>query len=503
MTTPQSIWSPSISNALGPGVYGVQVQPPVTLPAEGTDVSLIVEQFPWGPSQTIYEPTDIGDLILTYYPPGMNRNLAGPLALSQKGWPDPRVLRVTAATGTAIATATINKTGPAACLVVNLKYVGTAGNAVTWTVSAATDGNANHVNLAVTATSVSGTTTDLIQNINVSGTGADYLGAALWPNLRLIGSVTKSAAGVPLTGSGTFTGGLDGTVSATDYVGTQGLGDKGLSLAEGEPDINHLFFGNPGSSLLAACNAGMTQHCIFMGRQFGYIAGVAAQSASAAQTDVQSYQSDAVVYVDAWMQQLSDQDGSVQTIPTAALAASVAAQLSPSTKIAWRDSEVQQMMTSVIGLEQNRGSQARTNSNAGIVTLIKKRGGGFAFYSDPTTNAPNNTGAPALTDQRLGVYVLTSMEDGFQSDINGPNVPATQLPMRAAVTVLMEELVDNSESDPAHNPYCKAYSLGDTAAANPESQEDAGDFSIPVNMKTDAGMIRIFLPLQFGPSVSP
>lgn len=502
MTT-QSIWQPSVSNALGPGVYGVNVKPPVTLPAEGTDITCLLEQFPWGPAQTIYEPTDPADAILTFYPPGFNRNLAGPLALSGKGWPDPRIVRITAASGTVAASATINKTGPAACLVVTLNSVGTAGNVASWTTSAASDGNAAHVNLAVTVTGVSGTTTDLVPNINVSGTGADYLGADLTPKLRLIGSIAKSASGTPLLASGTFTSGADGAVAATDYVGTAGLGDHGLALTEGEPDINHVFFGNPGNSLLTACNTGMQAHAALMGRQFCYISGPSGQAASAAQTDVANYRDDRLIYVDPWMQQLSDQDSTLQTIPTAPMAASVASQLSPSTKISWRAAEVAGMMTAVRGVEAVRGQQALTNSNNGIVTLIKKRGGGFAFYTDVTSNSTVNTGAPALTDQRMGVFVITSAEDGFQENVNGPNVPATQMPMRAALTSFLTGLIFNSKKDPAHNPYIKGFSLDPNDASNPEASLDAGDFSIPTNMQTDSGMIRIFVPLQYGPSVQP
>ena len=66
-------------------------------------------------------------------------------------------------------------------------------------VTAASDGDANHFNLEATVTGASGTTTDLIENVNVSGVGADALPTQTQlDQLLLIGSVTKSSAGVPI-----------------------------------------------------------------------------------------------------------------------------------------------------------------------------------------------------------------------------------------------------------------------------------------------------------------
>lgn len=498
-----SIYQPSISNALGPGVYGVNVKPAATLPAEGTGVCCLVEEMPWGPSQVLYEPTDTGDQILTYYPPGMSRNLPGPLALSGKGWPTLFILRVTAASGTVKASAIFPSSVPANILTVTLKYTGAAGNAAVGTISPASDGNTNHVDLTVVVTGASGTTRDFVPNLNVSGVGADYLGADVLPNCRLIGTIAKDAAGIPAAGSVAFTAGADGSVVAADYVGTQGFGDKGLAATETETSINHIFFGNV-SANASTCNTGLQQHAIFMGSRMAYAAGIAGQTAAQAQTDVAAVgRADQFVYVDPWMQQISDQDSTTQTIPAPSMCASVAAQLSPSTKISWRDPEVAALMSACVGVESQRGSQALTNSKAGIVTLIKKKGGGFAFYTDATSNAPVNTGAPTIADTRMSQYILSSAEDGFQTNVNGPNVPATQLPMRAALTHFMEGLLYNRDHDPAHNPYVKDYSLGDDEASNPQNNLDAGDYAIPVNAQTDAGMVRIFIPLQLGPSVQP
>jgi hypothetical protein len=498
-----SIWQASVSSALGPGVYGVNAKPAASLPVEGTDVTCLCEQFPWGPTGVVYDPTDIADRILTFYPPGMSRLGAGALALQAKGWPDEREVRIFAATGTAAASCTISTAVPLALIHITLKYVGLAGNSAVATTSPASDGNALHFNVNVVVTGVTGTTTDVCPNVNVSGTLADYLGADLAASWRLIGSITKTNAGSgPVMGSTTFTGGLEPAPAMADYVGTQGLGDKGLALTEGEDDISHIAFGNC-PFVTTGANLGMQQHVISLGRRMGWISGVAGQTAAAVQTDVALFRSDQIGYIDAQMVQTADQDGSLQTIPTAPLAMSVAAQLPPSSHISWRDSSVAGMMTSVTALEQSRGAQAFTLWKAGVTVLIKKRRGGFAFYMDPTSNAPVNPSQPSIADTRMGQYIITSAEDGFQSNVNGPNVPTTQLPMRAALTVFMNELVFNASKDPSHNPYVKSYSLDPDGPANPQGNLDAGDYAIPVNAKTDSGMIRIFVPLQYGPNVSP
>lgn len=500
-----SIWQSAPSDALGPGVYGVPVAPPQSLPAEGTSTALILEQFPWGPSLTTYDPDGLADLISTFYPPGMNRNAPGPLAIGGKGWPDLRVYRVTAATGTLIASAIFASSVPTTIFTVALKYVGTAGNAVVGTISAPSDGVSGHVNLAVTCTGASGVTTDNFPNLDATSALTLAASAAVaLTNAKLVGSITWDAAGTVVNGSVTFTSGADGAVAATDYVGTVGAGDKGLAYTEGEDDINLVCFGDPGSSLRAACNAGMLAHLASLGRRVGFMTGNAGQAASAAQTDVATYRLDQNVYVDPWMKKISDQDSTIQTVPAAAMAMSVAAQLQPSSHISWRDPSVAAMMTDVFDVEQTRGTPtALQNSKAGICTLIKKKGGGFAFYTDATSNAPANPAQGDLATIRMGQYIIISAEDGFQSNVEGPNVPYTQTPMRTALTSFMETLVFNSKNDPAHNPYVKSYSLGDPQTSNPDASLDAGDYTIPVKAKTDRGMIRIFIPLQYGPTVTP
>jgi hypothetical protein len=491
----------SKSVATRPGVYGLIVRPPAVIKATGTGVACIVGQFPWGPTGIVFDASDDGDRLLTLAPPGMSRLGSGYLAITGKAWPDLRVVRVVGPSGTQKASATLLATATP-IVVVTLKYVGAAGNSVIVTKSAASDGNTNHFNVTATVTGASGTTTDFFQNLNVSGVGADVLPTD-FSSTRLVGAITKSNTGIPDVQSVTCSTGADGTVTSSDYVGTIGTGDKGLALTESVDDINVVFFDDPGNTIRAACNTGMLAHVDGLQSRIGFITGNSGQTAAAAQADVASYRSVNLGYIDPWPFQSADSDGSKQIGPGASWAASVAAQLSPSTKISWRAPEVLAMLGGIIDLEANRGNAAATNSAAGVITLIKTKTGGHAFEVDNNTNTPVDPTEYSLTRTRMGQYVLISILDSLQSNVNGPNVPATQQPVVNAIEHFMDALKRAKDNDPAHNPYVLDYKVEDIVSANPQNELRAGDFSVPVSFVTDAGMQKIFVPLQYGETVVP
>ncbi|HEY2517092.1 MAG TPA: hypothetical protein VGI39_39740 [Polyangiaceae bacterium] len=498
------LFQPAVLNSLGPGIYAVPVTPPPTLPAVGTQTACIVEQFPWGPSGTgPYDPSDPADLVFTFFPPGSNWDAAGPAAVLGKGWPDLRLLRVVAATGTAAATRGISSATPTLLVTATAKYVGTLGNSIVVLVAAAGNGVSTSFKATFTLTGTSGTTQEVCDNIDT--TSANNLAASVKNFLaasRLIGGFTWAASGAASAGSSSFSGGLDGSVAATDYVGTLGTGDKGLALTEGEDDIDLIFFGNPGS-FTATANAGMQAHVIDRGDRIGFISGVQGQTSAQAITDVASFRADQLAYVDPWMKQISAQTGLLITIPAAPLAASICSQIVPSTHAAWRDPEITtDMMANVRDVEAVRGNQAKAERDAGIMTLCRKKGGGFLFYADVTTNSPVNTAQPDIATIRMNQYIAKSSVDGFQSNVYGPNVPATQTPMRASLQSFLDELLYNRDHDPQHHPYLKAASLGASEAANPQSSLDAGNFVIPVNGKTDSGMIRVFILENVSPTAA-
>lgn len=482
-------------------VYALESTPNTVIKATGTGTAVLVEQQSWGPAQSMVAPSKMGAMLNQIAPPGMNRTNSGFLAAIRKGFPFLRYVRVIGPTA-AIATATINKTGPAPLIVVTLKSPGPEGNSVVCTTSAASDGDANHFNLTVSVTGPSGTTTDLIGNINVSGVGADALpNQAFLDQLLLVGSITKSSAGVPIIGSTSCSGGTNGTIDATSYVGTAGTNDKGLAKLEGARDIDHFFYGDPSNSLRAAANAGAVAHAALMSDRVGYINGNSGQTASAAQADVASYRSQRIVYCDPWVYIYDSVDSTKRLVPSASFAGSVASQLSPSTPIAWKDQEVGDMLTGIIDLEADRGEAAATNTAAGIATFIREEDGGFRIEADVLTIAPTTPAKANLTRTRMGHYIARSIKRSIRSSVDASNTPDNQQDIVDAIVAFMETLVSNKGRDANHTPHVLAYSIDDLAGANPQNELDAGDFQVPLNVKTSRGMSRIFLNLNYGESV--
>lgn len=496
------------STATRPGVYAYSRTPPAIIKALNTGVACIVGQFPWGPavaaqaSQGLYSPSSDSDRLLTFAPPGMSRLGTGYLAMIQKGWPTLKVIRVANATDAA-ATCPINKTGPTLLFTIGAKFVGTAGNSITGTISAATDGDANHFNVTVTVTGASGTTSDIFQNLNLSGTGADVIPtAAQLASARLVGSFTKSSAGLPIIGSTTFSGGTSGAIVSSDYVGTQGATDKGFALMEGDLTISHKFTDDPGNTIRAAVNAGALAHGNYMSNSLVYISGNSGLSASAAQTDAATYRSNYVVYADPWVKEYDDTSGALQLVQLAPFLASVGAQTSPSTRLAARDSSITQFLSGIQAVETNRGQNAAQNTLSGITTCIPNPNGGFMLELDVVTNAPVNPAQADVPTWRIGIYVASALQNSLQSFINGPNVQVTQQSILNAADDFLSTLKRNKDRDPLHNPYILGYQFDSITQYNTPADQAAGNFTVPISIQTDAGMQKIFLAMQFAPTVA-
>jgi len=485
------------------GAYVLPKTPPQVIRANGSFIAAIVEQFPWGPAQTVYKPTSIADRLNTFAPPGMDRTGAGYLSMIAKGFTELDVVRVTNSSAVA-ASATLNKTGPTAMLTATLNSVGTAGNSVTWATSAATDGNSNHFNLAVTVTGASGTTIDLLENLNYSGTGADSIVADSKYNgrtLKLLGTLAKLATGVPIVASGTFSSGADGTVVAGDYVGTAGTGDKGLAKLEGRKEIRHFFTGDPGNSLRAAVNAGIKAHAHYMGNRCGYINGDSGQTAAQAQTDVASYRDINVFYIDPWVYIRDDVTATKRLVSPASFAASVGSQLSPSTSIAWKNPDVRAMLGGIVELEADRGDAASTNEDAGIVTLIAEETGGFTMEAGVNTNYPADPDTGSDVRSRMLHYIGSALVRAMRPRTDGPNVPKNQQDEIDAAERFIDGLVKAKDGDPDHTPHLLDGGIGDPSTVNTDDSLAHGEFEIPIEAQVSPAQKKIFFGMLIGETV--
>lgn len=491
----------STSQATRHGVYGIEREPPATIRAQGVAVTGICEQFPWGPADTVTEVTDMRSFIDTFAPPGMSHTGAGYMAVMGKAWPSLKVVRAVAASGTVAASCTINKTGPTALFVLTLKYVGTAGNSVTATTSAATDGDANHFNLAVTVTGASGTTTDKFENINLSGVGSDSFPTD-FTNTKLLGAFSKSSAGVPLMGTTSFTSGADGSIAAADYVGTQGLANKGIALFEGDRTIDSVITGDPGNSFRATVNAGLMAHADYMTDRVAFISGNSGLTLAGAQTDVASYRSLRCVYADCWAYVKDDVDGTERLVSPAVFAASLAANLSPSTSFSWKSSVAKKFLAKISRLETNRGDGAYSNELAGICTLQAEPLGGYSFEAAVVTAAPTTPAKRKYKRTRMTHYIAKAIVSSLREYTDSPNVPVNQQDEVSAVSDFLETLKGNAKTNPNALPHIVDFAIRPLADFNSQVSIDGGEFTIPCDIKLSSDQERIFVSMKIGESVT-
>lgn len=491
----------STAQATNHGVYGIERQPPAVIRPTGAAVDAIVDAFPWGPDAAVYTVLDPADFANKFAPPGMSRTGGGYMAVAAKAYP---LLKVVRAIGTAAvaASSAINKTGPTLLITVNLKYKGAAGNSCTATTSAASDGDTNHFNLAVSVTGASGTTTDTFQNLNYSAVGT--VSTPDFSKCFLVGSITASSTGVPIIGTTSFTAGSDGTIDAPTYVGTQGTGDKGMALFEGDKTIDFVFTGDPGNSLRAAVNAGLAAHADFMTDRMAFINGNSGMTLAAAQADVASYRSLRVCYQDNWAYQRDDVDGTQRLTPPSPFAVSVASNLSPSTSFSWKAQDAQQWMRAIVSLETARGpGGAYTNEAQGINTLQAEAGGGFTFECAVVTAAPTNPTKRKYKRTRMTHYIVKSCATSLRPYVDSPNVPFNQADQVAAVSEFLDQLKRNATTNPNALPHIVDFAFRDLKTYNSAVDLANDQFTIPADVQISSDQSKIFLSLQIGETVNP
>jgi len=494
-----SLFVTSTSAATRHDVYAIKATPTPQIRAGGTGRVGYVAQFPWGPERERYLAPDIGTAKKLFAPPGMSRTGYGYLGLLARAYPELVIVRATNDSA-AKATCALTVAGPTTKVTLTAKYKGVAGNSMTATVSDATDGDANHFNLTVTVTSASGTTSDVLKNINFSGTGADStFTQEQLDALQLIGVPVKTAAGRPdNVVAKAFSAGADGSISGADYVGTAGTGNKGLTILEGDPAISHVFTDYPGSGLIATVNAGLVAHRVLMGDRCVYMNGIPAQSLSDVATDVALYRDAGTEYVDPWAYIYDDTTGALQLVPPAGFEASVAAQLSPSTSAAWKATEVQAMLSGIVKLETDRGAGAGSNTAQGITTLIKEQSGGHTFEAAVNTIATTDPTQEDHTTTRMDQYIAKAFVRSLRGSVDAPNVPQNRDDIVLALDRFMSGLKRAQTGDPNHTPHVMDYAIPPLDAANTATSLAAGDVFIQLAVQYSTGMKRIFLIMKSG-----
>jgi phage tail sheath protein FI len=486
----------STSTATRHAAYAIEKTPPTTIVATGTGVAALCGVFPWGPDSAtdpIYTPTSVSDRTATFAPYGMDHTGSAYLSTIRKGFPTLKCVRILGSAA-AKAVATLTNAVPTNLITLTAKYKGVAGNSLIATVSAASDGDANHFNLKVSVTGASGTTEDFLQNLNYSGTGSDS--APDFSKCFLLGAITRLANGRPTNGTYTFSTGADGTINSARYLGTAGTGDAGIAKLEGDKTVRAVFCDDPGNTDRAAVNAGLVAHAILMGDRRAYINGNSGLSASAVKTDRANYSSDRCNYIGPWVYIRDDIDGTLRLAPPAAFAAAVDTQLSPSTSLAWKNSEVQAMLTGIADLETDYGAAAGDLSNNGIVVINREASGGFTFESDNTTATLANPSLRKGKRRKMVDFIGISFVDSTRGSVDSPNVDVNREDLRIALDNFMSNLKTNAKKDPNHLPHVVDYAIPPDAAANTLSSIAAGDYYLPLEVQLSSDMERLFLTIR-------
>lgn len=491
----------STSAAARHGAYGVlRTSPAVTVPVN-TGIACIVDAFLWGPGAKLYQPSGVKDRIDTFAPFGSSHTTPAYLATIQKAFPQLWVVKVEPAAAAA-ASVTVASSAPANLATWTAKWKGgTVGNAISLTVSAGSNGVGTSFKYTFTLSGTSGQTSDVFDNVDISTNGAAVLAGIDFSKTKLIGSATWIANGTPATGTFTLSGGADGTPVASDFIGTAGTGDKGLAVTEATRAIAHIFYGDPGNSIRAACNAGMLSHVNAVSSRMGHITGNSGQSISSAQSDVANYRSYWLRYVDPWVQMLDDTTSAVQTVPGASFTASCAAQISPSTAISWKSPECTQFFAGIVGLEFDRGAAAPNNTAAGICTFINEDAGGVSIEADVVTNAPADPANKNSTRSQMALQIVKAWIGGARPSIDAPNVAYNQQPLVDALQNLLNQYVANSKNDPNHTPSINKGQIDSIAAFNSQVEIQSGQYVVPATVQTMAEMSFLFLSLNISTGV--
>lgn len=483
------------------GINGLFRRPPTVIAPVGNGVAAIVAQFAWGPDQVLTTPADTSDFLDKFAPDGMSHLTTGYLAVIGKAFPTLKVVRVLAS-GKAKAVATLTTSGPTTQLDLTLKYNGTAGNSCIATVSDASDGNANHCNITVSVTDARGTTSDVL--VNVDNTATTFVSPDL-STCKLLGTIARHSTNVlrPLNGTYTFSGGLDGTITSAEYVGTPGSGNMGLALLETDKSISAVFTDDCGDALRSAVNTGLLAHAIYCGDRMAFLQGPKSQTVTTAKSDKAGFTASRWgYYCGQWGYVYDDVTGAQQYSPLASFAASVACQLSPSTGIAWKSSEVGDMLVNLIGVDMDWGQGVSDAEDAGILAAEMEESGGYRFEADCTMATPADPTLKLGTDTRMAIYIAASFARANRSYCDGPNVPFEQLGIVGGLQTFMDDLKKASENDPEHKPFVLDYSIDPLESVNTRSSLANGFFYIPLNYQTGPQMSHIVLSIQGGVGVT-
>lgn len=485
-----------------PGVFPIELAPPVVIQGQVLGYIGFVFQGEWGPMGVVTEPSGSAEFNAMYFPPGSPHTSSGYYALMRRKRMPLRPVRVLP-TSVAPATAVTTEAAGTGTYTVTARYPGSLGNSITVTWRAATDGDAAHRDLEVTLTNtLTGTTTERIRNV-VLNTNIDLtVNSAYLPGgSNLLASLTFSTgSALPAAGTsatlGATTAGANGTAVAADYA-------TALALLALRTDLYVVTTDDPGSSLRDAVNDALVAHVGATRRSIAVYQGAdQGASWSSVKTAVNgsspTYRSDRSLPQGAWVN-VQDDAGVERVTPWATFIASALVNTEPQQSHAWRDERVTSLYSGVASIYapfNTADDDIQGDATEQGIGLPVKTAAGHAALHDRTSSL--TTGKKFTITRRLKDYFARALVDGLQSYVNGSNWRGKHLEIKALVDAFLAgESPDGRPNDPRVTAFATSIDSVNTAVSIA-----AGNFSLLIDGTTPSVMEKLGLLFNIGETVT-
>jgi hypothetical protein len=339
------------------------------------------------------------------------------------------VARVAAAAAVT-ATLTLKDAGLVNVLRVDASSPGVWGNDVTVQVTAATDSNANHVDLIIAYNGQSVT----YRNIDIHTAGADN-------TLQVVGTddanwivLTKLTSGIPAVLAATpLATGADGSVADSDYTAT----GKGMNLLQAQPGLIVMWVAEHSSATIRAY--AHTLAATDLTRFWILDEDDETKQKSDVVTDVATYRGKNEIY--AWNPPytIDPQVGAEVVTHPASWMACLFSQTNANIHVGDPDNE--SLLAGITKLQyQGLVRQDYIDlKNAGVCALEKTEDG-FGFVSGVVTYLPDGTGQEQIADRRERTFLELSPARVLAKQVKKPKTLSRKVSIKGILTSFLGDL---------------------------------------------------------------
>lgn len=481
-----------------PGVYAIELAPPVVI--EGQVLGFVGIAFvgEWGPTNVVTEPSGTVEFNSTYFPPGSPHNSPGYYALMRRKAMPLRPVRIANGGVQAVVTAAAG----AGFYTATAKYIGTLGNSIVLTWLAATDGDAAHRDLTIELSDpVTGATRERVRNVVVgdnAGLAAALANSLLLASLTFDGDATLLPAASTTALLGATTPGTNGSaVTLTQY-------SNALALFRSRRDIFVVTTDDPGNSLRATVNDALVAHtaltrsCLAVFQQNDPNTAWATVKTTL-NTHSPTWRSDRSLPQGAWVY-VQDDSGTLRVSPFATFVASAIVNNEPQNSHAWRDDRMTQFYAGVAGVyapfstadDDIQGDA----TELGIGLPMQEDDGAFASVHDRTSSLV--VSKRFTVTRRIKDFLARSILRGTRSFTNGLNFRGRQLDVQTLVNAFLKSQDTTSRPD---EPRVTAWSTS-IVPMNDDAAIAAGRFYVSVDARTPGLMEKIGFLFNVGETVT-